>query len=80
MENIIFTNTTTIGIRHINMERTVLDRRMDERDTPYGKVKVKVVSYYGKVVGVFPEYESVADICRKTGAPFTAIYNSAIGG
>ena len=79
MERIIFTHTTTIGIRHTSMERTVLDRHVEERDTPYGKVKVKVVSYYGKV-RVFPEYESVAEICRRTGEPFTSVYNSATGG
>lgn len=79
MERIIFTHTTTIGIRHTAMDRTVLDRHEEERDTPYGKVKVKVVSYYGKV-RVFPEYESVAEICRRTGEPFTSVYNCAIGG
>ena len=79
MERIIFTHTTTIGIRCATMERTVLDRHIEERETPYGKVKVKVVSYYGKV-RVFPEYESVADICRRTGEPFTSVYNCAIGG
>ena len=79
MERIIFTHTTTIGIRHTEMERTVLDRHIEERETPYGKVKVKVVSYYGKE-RVYPEYESVADICRRTGEPFTSVYNSAIGG
>ena len=78
MERIIFTHTTTIGIRHSVMERTVLERKEKEIQTPYGPVKAKVVISEGKE-RVYPEYESIAAICRNTGEPFYEVYKK-IGG
>ena len=74
LERIIFANTTTIGIRHTFMERTVLDRQSVEIQTPYGKVKAKKV-LFDDIERVYPEYESVAAICRKTGEPFVEMYD-----
>ncbi|MBQ7745860.1 MAG: nickel pincer cofactor biosynthesis protein LarC [Spirochaetia bacterium] len=79
MEEIIFANTTTIGIRHIAMERTVLERQIEEIDTPWGKVKTKGVLINGKK-RLYPEYDSIAAICRRTGKPFFEVYNNLIGG
>lgn len=42
MEQIIFVETTTIGIRRVRMERTILDRRQETIATPYGDVRVKI--------------------------------------
>ncbi|MGN0393880.1 MAG: nickel pincer cofactor biosynthesis protein LarC [Coprococcus sp.] len=69
MEKIIFHETTTIGIRRVLMERTVLPREIKRIDTSIGKVLVKICDV-GKEKRFYPEYESVADICRKTGMSF----------
>ena len=42
LQNVLFCNTTTIGVRRCRMERTVLPREIQKIDTPYGKVQVKV--------------------------------------
>lgn len=72
MERLIFTHTTTIGIRRARVERTVLPRRSESVETSLGTVNVKVYDAPdGERVTV--EYESVADICRKTGASYQSI-------
>ncbi len=66
LEKLIFQGTTTIGIRRIYMERSILKREAAEIDTPFGKMKVKVCDLPdGK--RIYPEYEEVARICRETG-------------
>lgn len=55
----IFQMTTTIGIRKTNMSRLVLNRQVDERDTPLGKLRVKVSEGYG-VKREKPEFDDVA--------------------
>lgn len=42
MEQIIFAETTTIGIRRVRMERTILDRRQETISTKYGDVRFKI--------------------------------------
>ena len=64
IEKIIFTETTTIGIRRTVVQRTALDRREETVKTPWGSVRVKISSINGKVCSVTPE----ADDCRKLAA------------
>lgn len=73
MEAVIFANTTTIGIRHTFMERTVLKRESSTVETPWGSLKVKKVIIEGKE-RIYPEYEGIAELCRKTGEPFMDMY------
>ena len=69
LEKLIFQGTTTIGIRRMYMERSILKREAAEIDTPFGKMKVKVCELPdGK--RVYPEYEEVARICRETGLSY----------
>lgn len=73
LEEIIFRNTTTIGIRRSVMERTVLERREVEVSSPYGKIRAKEVRGNG-VHRILPEYDDAAEIAAKTGKPFGEIY------
>ena len=69
MERIIFTHTTTIGLRKHPVERTVLDRRQETVDTAFGPAKVKICRYENQTF-FYPEYESVREICRGRDIPF----------
>lgn len=73
MEEIIFRHTSTIGIRRIRMERTVLLRKTITLESQYGKFKAKE-SVYGNLRKISPEYEDVAEICRRSGLPFAQVY------
>ena len=75
MEDLIFTESTSIGIRRIRMDRTVLAREIREVETPYGNARVKVCSYCGNEK-YYPEYESAAALARESGLPLSEIYDA----
>lgn len=76
MEDIIFSETTTIGIRKYPVERTILKRRSVETETVYGTVELKVCEKNGNIY-CYPEYESVKAVCEAAGVPFKAVYQAA---
>lgn len=73
MEQIIFAETTTIGIRRVRMERTILKREIRTIQTPLGEAKVKVCLYKDKE-RFFPEYESVITLCQAHGKTYKEVY------
>jgi uncharacterized protein (DUF111 family) len=75
MENIIFDETTAIGIRYRLEKRTCLDRCLDEFDTCYGKIKVKCVET-NKGLKVYPEYESARQAAEKFSVPLSYVYQA----
>lgn len=70
LEQIIFQETTTIGIRRVAMERTVLAREVRMEDTYLGRIAVKVCGDR-----VYPEYEALAAACIERGIPYQDAYN-----
>lgn len=69
LESVIFSETSTAGIRRCTMDRTVMSRRSEDVETSIGTVKVKVLSMDG-IEKAHPEYECLAAICREKGIPF----------
>lgn len=65
MENIIFRETTTIGIRRAKMERTVLKRHVVKVKTSLGEAKVKVCILPDGERRYYPEYASVKRLADK---------------
>ncbi len=78
MEKIIFTHTTTIGIRRTQMERTCLERSACSVEVFGESADVKIVGVYGEK-RFYPEYESVSRIARKTKKPFGTVYEKILG-
>ena len=74
LQNIIFKETTTIGIRYRYEYRTELERKQILIDTKYGTLKAKKVSNNGETY-VYPEYESVKELAHKNNIPLKEIYN-----
>ena len=74
LQNIIFKETTTIGIRYRYEYRTELERKQILIDTKYGTLKAKKVSNNGETY-VYPEYESVKELAHKNNVPLKEIYN-----
>ncbi len=65
LENIIFNETTTIGIRRIKMERTILERENELVELSIGKLNVKKCVLPNGVVRRYPEYENMAELARR---------------
>ena len=77
MEEVIFRQTTTIGIRRQEMERTVLTRKTVDVKTRFGVIPVKV-SGEGTYKRVHPEYEQVSGVASEHGVPFGAVYDEVL--
>ena len=77
MEALIFAETTSIGIRRIKMERTILPRRKETVRIPFGEVEVKVCGL-GDGQKYYPEYESLVKLCRKTGISYARAYQMTV--
>lgn len=81
-EEILFRETTTLGIRRTTGERSILQREIQQVETPYGKVSIKV-AWQGKatekiITNVQPEYEDCADLARKHHLPWREIQRLAL--
>ena len=74
MESIIFRNTTTIGIRIQEMQRTKLPRKIFALETPWGMADVKCCTY-GNDTYYYPENDSVNRLAKQNGTGFTEMYN-----
>lgn len=77
MEQIIFANTTTIGIRRAKMQRSVLKRELKTLETAFGKVSYKLCKA-GEQLKVYPEYESIAGLSRQYKISYTEAYQLAL--
>lgn len=73
MEKIIFRNTTTIGIRVQELQRTRLDRRILAVETPWGMADVKRCTY-GDDTYYYPENDSVCQLAEQAGVGFSEMY------
>ena len=73
MEEIIFKETTTIGIRRQQMERSVLARSMETVRTSLGDAQVKVCAL-GPQKRKYPEYQSVVRLCKEHDRSFQEVY------
>ncbi|MEH1920388.1 nickel pincer cofactor biosynthesis protein LarC [Nostoc sp.] len=81
-EAVIFRETTTLGIRRTTQQRAILQREIQQVETKYGKVRVKV-SWKGQspekvIANVQPEYEDCADLARKHNIPWREIQRLAL--
>jgi len=73
LAQLLFTETSTLGLRTYSAERRVKSRRFVEVETPYGKVRMKIADD-----GSFaPEYDDCRDIAIKTGLPLKIILAEA---
>jgi pyridinium-3,5-bisthiocarboxylic acid mononucleotide nickel chelatase len=64
-QEIIFRETTTLGIRQRLQSRSILEREIQQVETVYGRVGIKVAKLGVKVVKVQPEYEDCAKLARE---------------
>lgn len=76
MEEIILNETTTIGIRRLQMERTCLPRAIESVETPWGEVAVKTVRLPDGTRRTTPEYEACAAIARDKGVALQTVMDT----
>src|SRR5207248_2563020 len=75
---IIFRNTTTLGIRMNSMRRLCLDREWVTAETGFGPIRVKVGRWKGAETTATPEYEDVRAAAETHGAPVKVVHEAAL--
>jgi hypothetical protein len=77
LSEIIFRETTTLGIRRVPLQRQALPRYVGRVKTPHGSVRMKAATLPDGSVRASPEYEDCRLIAEKTGEPLRAIIDEA---
>nr|WP_321469077.1 nickel pincer cofactor biosynthesis protein LarC [uncultured Desulfobulbus sp.] len=71
---LLFRHTTTLGIKSFPLEKTVLERRLVQVETPLGPVTVKQALLEGKVIHAKPEFEQCKEIARRNDLTLAEVY------
>jgi pyridinium-3,5-bisthiocarboxylic acid mononucleotide nickel chelatase len=74
LSNLLYRETTTIGIREREVVRESLHREVRKVSTMYGTIGVKTAYLNGEAVNVMPEYDDVASAATDHGVPFTTVW------
>jgi uncharacterized protein (DUF111 family) len=77
MASILFSESTTFGVRYHTEARLKLSREIVEVTTSWGKVKVKVGSGGGGLPTVSPEFEDCKSVARASGVALRRVYDAA---
>jgi uncharacterized protein (DUF111 family) len=78
LEEVLFRETTTLGVRRHEWQRTALERESVAVDTPYGPVRVKLGKRHGRVYNAQPEFEDCSEAARRSGAPLKEVWAAAL--
>ena len=78
MTKIIFSETTTLGVRMREERRQVLQRRSTSVQTQWGEVRIKVANLNGTITNYAPEYEDCRRIAEEKGVPLKSVMQEAI--
>lgn len=73
-ENILLLETSTLGLRKYNVDKTMLNRSWKTIKTPWGPVHVKLGLVNDKVIKTKPEYEDCLRISRENNVPLSIVY------
>ena len=76
LTELLFSETTTIGLRSARMRRSVMRREWEQVEIAEGPIRIKVCSY-GSIKKRYVEYESAAKLAKESGQPLDEIYRKA---
>jgi uncharacterized protein (TIGR00299 family) protein len=78
LTQIIFTETTTLGVRGRNEVRQTLARRWENVRTQWGEVRIKIASMNGTITNYAPEYEDCRRIAAEHRVPLKEVMSEAV--
>jgi uncharacterized protein (TIGR00299 family) protein len=76
VKNIIFTESTSLGIRTFPFRKDTLAREFETIQTTYGSINIKKSFYNGKEVSCKPEYEDCKRVAAEKEIPVKEVYNN----
>jgi uncharacterized protein (DUF111 family) len=74
---ILFLETSTLGIREMNLQRFSLKREIQKIETPWGTVRIKIAHLPNGDFKSAPEYEDCLRLAKANNIPLKEIYQSA---
>jgi uncharacterized protein (TIGR00299 family) protein len=77
MTDLIFAETTTLGVRTTDWKRACLQREWISVETPYGAVRVKVARQGGELRTANPEFEECRTRAKEAGVPVKLVQAAA---
>ncbi len=77
MLDLIFSESTTFGVREHLTRRTMLEREIIEAETQYGMIRIKIGRWHGTPVTASPEYEDCAKAAATHNVSVRIVYESA---
>jgi pyridinium-3,5-bisthiocarboxylic acid mononucleotide nickel chelatase len=77
LSEMIFSQTTTLGLRTFNVSRRALAREIVTVETQYGRIDVKVAYLNGKIVNRMPEYEQCRAAALRANVPLRVVEDEA---
>jgi pyridinium-3,5-bisthiocarboxylic acid mononucleotide nickel chelatase len=77
LSEILFAETSTLGVRRLEVTRTCLPREIRTVDTPYGSIRVKVARW-GDREKAAPEYEDCRRAAEAHSVPLREVYLAAL--
>lgn len=78
LTELLYTETTTLGVRIREVERNCLPREIVNVETEFGLVSVKIARFNGKIINVKPEYEQIRRIALQSKKSFREIEQSVV--
>jgi pyridinium-3,5-bisthiocarboxylic acid mononucleotide nickel chelatase len=77
LADLLLTESTTLGLRYHRTERLTLERRFEEVDTPFGRVRMKLGVRAGTVIHAQPEFEDCRRLSSERGVPVKEVLAEA---
>jgi len=78
LTSLVFSETTSIGLRYREMTRECLERETVTVDTPFGPLTMKVARRNGQVLNASPEFDDCARVARDRGVPLKDVQAAAL--
>ena len=78
LADLVFAETTTLGLRIYQAERRVLEREQVSVQTPYGAIRVKVARRNDRVLNAAPEFEDCRHAALERGVPLKEVMQAAL--
>jgi hypothetical protein len=72
---ILFSESTTLGVRFLYTQRRILERSSSELDSPWGRMNVKKVVQPDGSFRLLPEFEECRRIAKERGVPLRDVYS-----
>ena len=77
-QDLLFAETTTLGVRSHTTQRRCLPREWESVTTPYGEVRMKLARINGKVLHISPEYEDCRKLAEANSVPLQSVMQQAM--